>query len=188
MIDICNKCKGELTDDNWVNSWRKIGYKRCRECMNKTNAKNNPINGPINNPVTNPQRMFVNGKYVTRKHPLYKPGNYRSFNDAAFSSFEKYNTTTEGYVYIISNPSYKGWIKVGKAIDAKDRLKSYQTSTPFRDYILEYSKFFNNRNSTEKIAHHNISKIAEETRGEWFRANKYEAMSIIGEIVNETNT
>mgnify|MGYP001560992150 CR=1 FL=1 len=192
MIDTCNKCKGELTDDNWVNSWRKLRYKRCRECMKKTNAiisaKWSPINNPISNPINNPKRMYVNGKYITKKHPLYKPGNYHSFNDAAFSSFEKYNTTKEGCVYVVSNPAYEGWIKVGKAIDAKDRLKSYQTSSPFRDYILEYSKFVSNRHSVEKIAHQNLSKVADEKRGEWFHANKYEAMAIIEEIADETST
>jgi hypothetical protein len=180
MINTCKKCNTELTENNWQKSWIALNYRQCNSCRDKRSAEYNPH--------INPSRMYVNGKYVSKTHPLYKPGNYNSFNDAAFSSFEKYNTTTEGYVYIVSNPAYEGWIKVGKAIDARDRLKSYQTSSPFRNYILEYSKFFNNRNSTEKIAHHNIGKIAEETRGEWFRANKYEAMVIIGEIVDETNT
>ena len=30
-------------------------------------------------------------------------------------------------IYIISNPSWQGWIKAGMAIDAKDRCKQYQT-------------------------------------------------------------
>lgn len=43
-----------------------------------------------------------------------------------------------GYVYIVSNPAWDGWFKVGAAKDAETRLLSYQTGTPFRDYKLEW--------------------------------------------------
>lgn len=43
-----------------------------------------------------------------------------------------------GYVYIVSNPAYKGWYKVGAAKDAETRLLSYQTGSPLRDYKLEW--------------------------------------------------
>jgi hypothetical protein len=39
------------------------------------------------------------------------------------------------YVIVIS-PAYPGWCKVGMAVDAEDRLKQYQTSSPYRDYKL----------------------------------------------------
>ena len=71
----------------------------------------------------NETRMFVDGKYVKKSHPLYKPGNYKTFEDAAYSSFEKYESSTQGEVYIVTNPAWKGWVKVGMAIDAEDRCK-----------------------------------------------------------------
>ncbi len=43
-----------------------------------------------------------------------------------------------GYVYIVSNPAWDGWYKVGATKDAETRLQSYQTGTPFRDYKLEW--------------------------------------------------
>ncbi|NCB96638.1 MAG: GIY-YIG nuclease family protein [Negativicutes bacterium] len=43
-----------------------------------------------------------------------------------------------GYVYIISNPAFPGWFKIGAAKDAETRLNTYQTYSPFRDYVLEY--------------------------------------------------
>ena len=49
----------------------------------------------------NESRMFVDGKYISRKHPLYKPGRYKTFNDAAFSSLVNYVLSTEGEVYIL---------------------------------------------------------------------------------------
>jgi len=45
-----------------------------------------------------------------------------------------------GYVYIISNPAFKGKYKIGIASDPKKRLNSYQTSDPARNFKLVYSK------------------------------------------------
>ena len=83
----CSKCGVELTEDTWVKSWKKIGYRRCKECSATSNARSNPRNNPKNNP----RRMYVNGRYISKKHPLYKPGKYKSFNDAAFSSLIAFN-------------------------------------------------------------------------------------------------
>ena len=42
------------------------------------------------------------------------------------------------YVYVMSNPIYKGMYKVGVAADAKARLNSFQTADPRRGYKLEF--------------------------------------------------
>ena len=60
----------------------------------------------------NEKRMWVNGKYIAHGHPLHKAGRYKNFEDAAFSSLEKYNSSKEGQVYIIVNESFPQWIKV----------------------------------------------------------------------------
>ena len=55
------------------------------------------------------KRMYVNGKEVSKKHPLYKPGRYKGFTDAAFSSLQNYEEAKEGQVYVIRNPSFPSW-------------------------------------------------------------------------------
>ncbi|AFQ22213.1 hypothetical protein My1_054 [Pectobacterium phage My1] len=45
---------------------------------------------------------------------------------------------TIGYVYLITNPAYPGWVKIGASVDAETRLSQYQTYSPFRNYTLEY--------------------------------------------------
>ena len=82
----------------------------------------------------NTNRMWVDGKYIPASHPLHKPGRYEGFEEAAFSSLKNYKKSKEGQVYVITNPAFEGWVKVGMAVDAIDRLKSYQTSSPFRDF------------------------------------------------------
>ena len=136
----------------------------------------------------NSKRMFVDGKYIPQSHPLWKPGRYKSFEDAAFSSLRNYKHTKSGFVYVISNPAWKGWVKIGMAIDAEDRLKSYQTSSPYRDYQLLHSVYVTDRRAIEKKAHRKVSKICEEKQNEWFKVDAIEAIDCITAILKKQNS
>ena len=127
-------------------------------------------------------KMFVNGKYIPKSHPLHKPGKYKTFEDAAFSSLAKYESSVEGQVYIIVNPSFPEWVKVGMAVDAADRLNNYQTSSPFRDYVLNYSWDVNDRRAAESEAHSELQKLYER-RSEWFKCTPEQAQEVVSGIV-----
>lgn len=126
--------------------------------------------------------MYVDGKYIPKSHPLYRPGKFKTFEGAAFSALSNYETSNEGYVYVITNPCWKGWIKVGMAIDSEDRCKQYQTSSPFRDYALRFKKYFDDRRSAEQQAHKKIRNISKDNNGEWFKVSISEAKEIIQAI------
>ena len=130
------------------------------------------------------QAMYVNGKYISKKHPLHKPGRYKTFEDAAFSSLAKYETSVEGQVYIITNPNFDGWVKVGMAIDSQDRLNGYQTSSPFRDYQLHSFWDVANRRGAEAAAHAELEKTYER-RGEWFKCTPEQATEVVSNITEE---
>lgn len=55
-----------------------------------------------------------------------------------------------GYVYAITNPAWPDYIKIGSAVDVYDRLNSYQTSAPNRDYCLERYIFVEDRLAVER--------------------------------------
>ena len=129
--------------------------------------------------------MRVDGKYISKHHPLHKAGSYKSFDDAAFSSLGRYTTAKEGDVYIIYNPAWVGWYKVGKAVDADDRCSGYQTSSPFRDYKIEHVVVTNNRRAAEAEAHKVATKMAKEVRGEWFKLDIEQAKTILNNITIE---
>ncbi len=114
------------------------------------------------------REMYVDNKYISIKHPLHKPGKYKGFTDAAFSSLENYERSTEGEVYIIYNPAFPGWVKVGMAVDSQDRLKQYQTSSPYRDYTVVKSYKVPNRREAEAKAHEALTVEGRGRRGEWF--------------------
>ena len=120
--------------------------------------------------------MYVNGKYISRKHPLYKAGNYKTWDDV--HSHTILETVKEGEVYVITNPAWPDWVKIGMAIDAKDRCKGYQTSSPMRDYKVMYSVATQDRRKAEATAHEAAEKIAER-RGEWFKMSVGQAKECI---------
>lgn len=134
----------------------------------------------------NTTRMFVNGKYIPKSHPLHKPGRYKTLDDA-WSHTEIDNRSKEGEVYIISNEAWSGWYKVGKAVSSEDRLNGYQTSSPFRDYELVYCQSFDDRHTSERTVHNKLRKVLDEDsyNGEWFSASLDAIIDIIDGVKHE---
>jgi hypothetical protein len=128
--------------------------------------------------------MWVNGEEIKKTHPLYKAGRYKGFEDAAFSSLENYKTSPEGQVYIITNPAWEGWVKVGMAVDAEDRLGGYQTSSPYRDYTLVYTVDTPDRRATEAETHNRLADIFEQ-RNEWFKCDVEIAKRWLDAVIGE---
>ena len=160
---VCIECGTELIlGENWTEARKDQGKYLCKKCWHSRD-------------------MYVDGKYISKSHPLFKAGKYKSFGDAAFSALQKDVQIKEGYVYAIRNAAWPEWIKIGKAVDAEDRLNGYQTSSPMRDYELIHSVYFDDRNKAERDAH----KVAErkgERKGEWFKLTKEQALEVLREV------
>ena len=168
----CNECDIVLTDENWYKSRQYRNEKVCMSCYSSLKKYTK----------RNSSRMFVNGKHISKEHPLHKAGRFKTFEGAAFSSLKGYEKTTEGHVYIISNPCWEGWIKVGMAVDAEDRCNQYQTSSPFRDYKLCHAKYFEDRKSAEHLVHKKLKRLSTKHKGEWFKVSVDEATKLIEAI------
>lgn len=78
------------------------------------------------------------------------------------------NGISAGYVYAIGNPAWKDYIKIGSAIDVDDRLKSYQTSSPLRDFFIIDYYFVLNRREEESLLH----SIFSDRKLEWCKVDK----------------
>ena len=171
----CTNCKQDKPLSEYVkDSWSADGLEhRCKDCMHEYLSNKNP------------ERMWVNGKYISKKHPLYKAGRYKTLSDA-WSHIEIDTRTTDGSVYIIHNKSWPNWYKVGKAASAEDRLNGYQTSSPFRDYELLYSVEFDNRHRAESDVHKLLRNVLSEDncKGEWFKAD----LDVIKEMIDVTKS
>lgn len=172
----CKKCNTPKPETDYYDSMKST----CKECFKVEQSPRNQKS----NPKHNPNRMWVNGKYVSKKHPLFKAGRYKTLDDA-WSHMEIDQRSSEGEVYIITNKAFTNWYKVGKAVNAEDRLNGYQTSSPFRDYELLYSVKFDNRHKAESDVHKLLRNVLSEDhcKGEWFNA-EYEVIKDMIDVVH----
>ena len=177
MTRTCIKCGVLLTlGENWKEYCAVQNHYICEDCR--------IVKSRYYSPKSNVKRMYVNGKYISQSHPLYKAGKYKTFDDAAFSSLTNYNTTSSGHVYAMANEAWPEWVKIGKAVDAEDRLSSYQTSSPLRDYTMVHYAYTDDRNIAERQAHILADKLGDK-RNEWFKISNEDAVVVIEQAVAE---
>jgi len=131
------------------------------------------------------QRMYVNGKEISKKHPLHKPGRFKSLDDAW--SHSKIESTEQGDVYVITNSAWPDWVKVGKASIAEDRLNGYQTSSPFRDYSIVAKLSTEDRHTKEREMHKIFEHFAKERKGEWFKIDTVTAIKLFNYQIKGEN-
>jgi len=85
-----------------------------------------------------------------------------------------------GYIYIIINPTWTDYIKLGRTKNLNKRLNDYQISSPFRDYQMYYSSYTNDLGIIENYFRTNI-----EGNFEWFKIDKDEAKNIIIKLISQ---
>jgi len=76
-----------------------------------------------------------------------------------------------GYLYIIQNPAWPNWLKIGITDNLDKRLQSYQTSSPFRDYKLLYSLNHPDYKIAEKKIKESMKPFAKANKNEWFEVD-----------------
>lgn len=87
-----------------------------------------------------------------------------------------------GYVYAIGNPAWEDYVKVGSAIDVDDRLNSYQTSSPLRDYfVIDYFCTYD-RLETEKSIHAMFDR-----NSEWCKVSHEDAKLLFRKLKADNN-
>ena len=181
----CNKCDTtkDLTEFSKKSEASDGLQALCKDCVKVHHKKHNPKH--------NPNRMFIRGiGYISKKDirfkDIWKPGNYKSVMDVA--SLNAVETVKAGHVYIIYNHTFEGWFKVGCALDAKDRLKNFQTASPFRDYSLMFYEDFDDRKSAEKLIHDKLKSHPRlvQWNYEWFMIEPSIIKKVILDVKQET--
>ena len=76
-----------------------------------------------------------------------------------------------GYVYIISNSNFPSYYKVGVTNDIKSRLRTYQTSSPLRNYKIEYYIEHSDCYEAEKRIAEKLRYFATDIKNEWFKCD-----------------
>lgn len=94
------------------------------------------------------------------------------------------------YLYVITNPAWDDWCKIGVAGKVSSRLLTYQTSSPHRDYVCSYYVKVHGLIASllEKFIHDKITDLGFERKNEWFRISIKEAVENIREEVSDGET
>tara|TARA_R110002153_G_scaffold39657_4_gene114070 strand:- start:376 stop:885 length:510 start_codon:yes stop_codon:yes gene_type:complete len=90
-----------------------------------------------------------------------------------------YDAEASGDVYVITNPAWPEWVKVGKAIDASDRCNNYQTGSPLRDYTVVASVHSEDRHTKEAEMHTLFEEHASDRNSEWFKISQDKAKELL---------
>ena len=98
-------------------------------------------------------------------------------------------TIQGGWVYVIRNHSWPGWLKIGKAADLESRMRSYRTCEPHNGATFEYLEAYASEFALniEQASHEYLSQKLEHDennstrRGEWYWISKDEAINAIKE-------
>jgi len=91
---------------------------------------------------------------------------------------------TDGWVYIIINPAWPGFIKLGSALGLRQRLNTYQTGSPYRDYTVAAAARFADCRTAEMI-------LKDQLRGhrvgntEWFRLHPIDARNHLKRLTKQ---
>ena len=94
-----------------------------------------------------------------------------------------YDEVIEGDLYVVRNAAWPDWYKVGKAVNAENRLRDYQTSSPHRDFVLCHVESFSDKDQAEKAIHNMLEKhkSCHDRKNEWFKTY----VPVIQEVMRE---
>ena len=81
------------------------------------------------------------------------------------------NRKQGGYIYIISNIAFPGFVKIGVTENIKFRLKSYQTADPKRSYKVEFFIYHPDAYGAEKRIREMMKYFALSQKNEWFECS-----------------
>jgi len=90
-----------------------------------------------------------------------------------------------GYIYVITNDAFEGYVKIGVTKNIKNRLRSYQTSSPHRNYKVEHYIFHEDCYFAEQEIHEMMNYFALDKKNEWFKIDLQMAIDRVNETLEE---
>jgi hypothetical protein len=95
-------------------------------------------------------------------------------------SFKENETTVHkistAYIYVITNPAFTDWYKIGTCVDLEKRVQVYQTSDPLKGYSILESWLTRNRSEVEKLILATSIVTGLDVRGEWVYTTDYKSL------------
>lgn len=83
----------------------------------------------------------------------------------------------ESFIYVLQNPAYPGYVKIGHARDPQKRLNTYNVGCPFGQYTFAALIPVHDAPAAEAWAHRMVRRHA--VRGEWFQVHADDAVNLL---------
>lgn len=84
-------------------------------------------------------------------------------------------------IYVITNPAWPEYVKLGRSKNVDNRLRTYQTHSPFKDYRVEFKTAVEDVYLFEKALKRKLGT----ENGEWYKITVEDALKIINNIKDE---
>lgn len=81
----------------------------------------------------------------------------------------------EGFIYLLVNDGFPGWVKCGMTVNLDSRLSSYNTNDPFKRYRFILHRKVADRRLMERSLITALSPISSCVSSEWFKVSEEEA-------------
>lgn len=97
-------------------------------------------------------------------------------------TFHQRSNSPDGWLYVITNPSWPDWVKIGVTRDLSARLSTYNTGSPYPevDYRFFSYIFHENARFIEKEIHTSLSDLTGNSHSnEWYRMKPDDAYSMV---------
>ena len=88
----------------------------------------------------------------------------------------------DGFIYLIENDAYPGWIKCGMTTELKSRLDAYNGYDPLKRFRVIASSEVPNRRKSESQLLNDLKMKSSLQTGEWFKIDKEIALKIFEQI------
>lgn len=93
-----------------------------------------------------------------------------------------------GYVYLVVNPAFPGWVKAGSTVNIEQRLATYQTGDPARGYGLVVRSPATDRLRAEAALHLALAETTSDRRNEWFKIDTALARAVLAKVMKKERT
>jgi hypothetical protein len=103
------------------------------------------------------------------------------------------SNSPEGWIYVLTHPSFEGWVKIGKTRNLTNRLRSYNTGAPIPEYHYVIERHFPEGDvphpdalGIEQFIHQSLraERNNEGQNREWYEFSIDEAVGQIEGMVN----
>lgn len=85
-----------------------------------------------------------------------------------------------GTIYVITNPAWPGYSKIGRSFHPEERLRGYNIGSPLRDYEMQYLRVFKDVLKAERDLKQGLQGF--HLWGEWYFLHPDHAATFIKEL------